>query len=235
MAHTDPLDRLPSDSRASTTTRHGRQLIAHYGSAAGELAACVRGVGIVDRSELSVLALHGPATHLTALLIALTGGTIAPCGASRIGGAWWCRAAPGELLVVCEGDVAGRIADRLRTAAGRFPGCTAHDHSDRYAPIGVVGHAASEVLAALGVYGEGREPRGASPFALRRVADLDVPWLLESDRMALALAERGDANAVWQAIVAVAQPFGLARVGREALDRYLLLERSAALTGINPS
>ena len=65
--------------------RDDRAVVAHYGSAAGELAACVSAVGLADRSDLAILQLDGPAPQLRHLSQRLAGSELAPGGAARSG------------------------------------------------------------------------------------------------------------------------------------------------------
>jgi hypothetical protein len=206
------------------TTRHGRPVAAHYGSAAGELAVCVRAVGVAERSELTVLALEGAADELTALAARLTDARLETGGCTLVGGAWWCRPTRRTLLVLGEASITTRLASRLRADARRCTGVVVRDLSDGCTPIGLVGRMASALLARLGAYGGG-DARGAIPCRRTRLGDVEVLWLLESDRAALALVARDDADAAWETIAAAGRPFGLSRVGRDALDRFALLDR----------
>ena len=65
---------------AVLSTREGRTVAVHFGSAAAELAVCVRTVGLVDRSELSTLALEAAPAQLSALMTRLVGATVSPGG-----------------------------------------------------------------------------------------------------------------------------------------------------------
>jgi glycine cleavage system aminomethyltransferase T len=190
-------------------------------------------VGLVDRSDLTTLALEAPGLQLAQLTSRLAGGEIAPGGALDAAGAWWCGAAPDTVLVVCHPDVRRRLIDRLRVHA-------AHQLSLRvlsveFAAIGLLGPQTGNVLGALGVYGTGGDPRAVAPFGRGAIAGSEVWWLLESDRSAVLLVDRARAGEVWRAIEGTGRPFGLSCVGQEAAGRYALLERSrsraAALVG----
>jgi glycine cleavage system aminomethyltransferase T len=213
-------------------THEGRSAAIHYGSAAGELAVCVSAVGLVDRSDLTTLALEAPSAQLAQLTSRLAGGEIAPGGALDAAGAWWCAAAPDTLLVVCRPDVRRRLIERLRVHA-------AHQVSLRvlsveFAALGLLGPRTPDVLRALGVYGAHGDPRAVAPFGRGSVAGAGTWWLLESDRSALMLVDRERAGEVWRAIEHAGRRFGLSCVGQEAAGRYALLERTrtrAALGG----
>jgi glycine cleavage system aminomethyltransferase T len=205
-------------------THEGHSAAIHYGSAAGELAVCVSAVGLVDRSDLTTLALEAPSAQLVQLTSRLAGGEIAPGGALHAAGAWWCAAAPDTLVVVCRPDVRRRLIERLRVHA-------AHQVSLRvlsvdFAALGLFGPRTTDVLRALGVYGANGDPRTVAPFGRGTVAGSGAWWLLESDRSALLLVERDRAGETWRAIERAGRPFGLSCIGQEAAGRYALLERT---------
>ena len=219
-----PLDVVLRQAGAVFANRAGHAAAIHYGSAAGELAVCVSAVGVVDRSDLTILALEAPPSQLGALTSRLTGGEVAPGGALDAAGAWWCGAAPGTVMVVCPPGVGRRLVDRLRVHA-------AHQVSLRvlsldFAAIGLLGPETGSVLRALGAYGSAGDPREAAPFGRGRVGEAEVWWLLESDRSALLLTDRRQAGQVWQAIESAGRPCGISCVGQEAAGRYALLERT---------
>ncbi|MGH2895610.1 MAG: hypothetical protein ACRDPM_20405 [Solirubrobacteraceae bacterium] len=206
----------------------GHAVVAHYGSAAGELAACVSAVGLADRSDLAKLALDGPPAQLRQLSQRLTGTEVAPGGAALSGGAWWCAESPARMLVICD----SRRGDRLRAVLGarvaRRSAVSLTDRSAELAALAVVGRRASALLAELGVYGESGNPRHVPPLTAHSGTGADVLWLLESDDKALALMATADAPAVWHTIERAGQRFGLCAVGQEALARYGLIRRASS-------
>jgi glycine cleavage system aminomethyltransferase T len=226
LGRTEPLDEVLRAAGAVMAMRRGTRVAVHYGSPAGELAVCARAVGLVDRSELSLLSLTAAADRLTEVVARSTGATVAAGGSAYAGGAWWCRIAPGEVLVVSAPLVAARLRDRVRTEACRAAGLGLHDVSGDYAPIGLVGRATPAVLSALGVYGPRGDPHEVAPVGWRSVAGVRVLWLLEGDRRALAFAPRAAAGVVWRTIEQSGRPFGLSCVGRDALDRFALLDQA---------
>ncbi|HZE05932.1 MAG TPA: hypothetical protein VE127_11945, partial [Solirubrobacteraceae bacterium] len=66
------LEALVRRAGGVLATRHGRPVVVSHGSAAGELAACVSAVGLADRSQLTKLAVDGPAPLMRALTRRLT-------------------------------------------------------------------------------------------------------------------------------------------------------------------
>jgi crotonobetaine/carnitine-CoA ligase len=67
-----------------TAQRGGRDVVLNYGSVAGEISACVRYVGIVDRADLRVVELSGPATAFAAVGTRLAGGALDVGGIMRV-------------------------------------------------------------------------------------------------------------------------------------------------------
>ncbi len=208
---------------AVLSTREGRTVAVHFGSAAAELAVCVRTVGLVDRSELSTLALEAPPAQLSALLTRLVGATVSPGGLIAGGSAWWCGETPDRMLVVCDPRVGRRLAGTLHTVASRH--VAVRDLSDQVATLALLGRNTSKVLAVLGAYGQSGDPRHAKPFGRGAVEDIPVAWLLPSDHHALALVPRDRTGEAWLALERAGRPFGISCVGHEAASRYALMER----------
>jgi glycine cleavage system aminomethyltransferase T len=219
------LDAVVSRAGAIRCDHDGRPVALHYGSAAGELAACVSRVGLGDRSELGKLALEGPRETLGQVISHLTGMALAPGGALCTGTAWWCAPAPERVLVLTEPGDGDRLQSRIRRLGARHPDLRIRDLSHAWSAIAIVGRQAGDVLARLGVYGATGDPRSVVPASSLRVADAEVTWLLQSDHRALALMGHRDAPAVWHALHAVGRPFGICAVGQQAIARYTLLAR----------
>jgi glycine cleavage system aminomethyltransferase T len=203
--------------------RDNRAVVAHYGSAAGELAACVSAVGLADRSDLAIVQLDGPATQLRHLSERLADTELAPGGAAHSGGAWWCAVSPERMLVLGDARSGDRLHAVLRARVARRSAVTLADRSDELAALAVVGRRASALLAELGVYGESGDPRHVPPLTVHTGAGAEVLWLLESDDRALALMAAADAPAVWHAMQRAGRSYGLCAVGQEALTRYALI------------
>lgn len=205
----------------------GRPIAAHFGSAAAELAVCVRAVGLVDRSDLSTLALAAPPAQLAALTSRLAGATVSPGGLVSSGPAWWCGEAPDRVTVVSDSRTAGRLVAALRAEAARH--LAVCDRSGEMTAIELLGPATARVLAALGVYGASGDPRRAKPFEAGSVAGIPAWWLLHSDRHAVALVAPEWAGEAWLALERAGRPFGISCVGHEAARRYAVMERLRAL------
>lgn len=221
----DRLEAILHHAGAVFGHRAGRRIAVSYGSPAGELAVCVRAVGLVDRSELAKFILEAPPAQLSHLAMRMTGQTVAVGGALPADGAWWCRTTPERFVVLCSPLMADRFLARL---PAHHVSLRTDDVSETHAALAVVGRAKPKVLAALGVYGESGDARRISPITTCRVGGVEVMWLLESDRTALAVVPRSDAADVWRAIEEAGKSFGLSYVGHEAASRYTLLERTAS-------
>jgi len=222
------LDPVLRQAGGVLVVHDGRAVVANYGSAAGELAACVSAVGLADRSDLAILELAGPEAQLQQLAQRLAGSEVAPGGAVPSGGAWWCSASPERMLVLCPARHADRLHAVLRARAARRSAVTLTDRSADLAALAVVGRRSSTLLAELGVYGESGNPRDVPPLTAHTGAGAEVLWLLESDDKALAVMAAADAPAVWHAIERAGRRFGLCAVGQDALARYGLIRRSSS-------
>jgi glycine cleavage system aminomethyltransferase T len=222
----DSLQRVLRRAGAVFSTLAGRPVAINYGSAAGELAVLVSGVGLVDRSELSKLIIDAPPAQLDRLTGRLLDAVVAPGGALRAGGTWWCRATHNRIVALSEPESGRRLGDQLRAQSPRHAGLVVRDRSADVAAIELLGRNAHKVLRALGAYGESGDPRGVSPFRAGTVEGIDVLWLLQSDRRALALTDQEHAAEAWRNIEHAGHELGISCVGVDAADRYALLERA---------
>ncbi len=204
--------------------RQGRPVVVDYGSAAGELAACVSAVGLACCSELTKLVVRAPPPRARELLHRLMGGAIAPGGVRLQRGIWWAATSPDRAIVVCEPCLGDTVREQLVATGARQAGIRVQDRSTDWAAIAVVGRRLDAVLADLGVYGESRDPRRVSPLTACAVAGVGVLWLLQSGRRAVALIPEASAATVWRAIEHAGRRSGICAVGKDALTRYALLQ-----------
>lgn len=216
------LESLLEQAGGVLVPRHGRAVVANFGSAAGELAACVSAVGLADCSELTKLVLHGPSQQLSQLTTRLTGAEVAPGGAVLAGGAWWCAESSERMIVLCHPRLGDRLRSELAVQVTRRAAVVLEDRSADWAALAVVGRRTRPLLAELGVYGETGDPRRVPPLTAHAMTGADVLWLLESDHKALALVPRSSAASVWRTIDHAGERFGICAVGQEAVARYAL-------------
>jgi glycine cleavage system aminomethyltransferase T len=215
-----PLDTITGRAGAIVKSRIG--VPAHYGSPAGELAVCVRGAGLVDRSDLTKLDITGSRDALDAVVRRLTEYELMPGGFASTNAAYWCSVAPDRVIVLAEpSELLPR--ETIRGIGGADIEVT--DRSADWSAIGLLGRATLSVLAVLGMVAE---PRRARPFGHAVVAGVPARLLLRSDRHATVLVEAPGAAQVWRAVEAAGRPFGLSYVGVDAERRFALLERMTA-------
>ena len=75
MVRTSPLEAILRGSGATMLYEAGVTFANDFGSVAGEVAVCLRAVGIADRSDLVKLDISGPAEDVAAVV----GSWPAPC------------------------------------------------------------------------------------------------------------------------------------------------------------
>jgi glycine cleavage system aminomethyltransferase T len=218
-----PLETVLRRAGAVLSVRDGHPVAVNFGSSAAELAVCVRTVGLVDRSDLRVLALEAPPAQLSALMTRVAGAIVSPGGLVSGAGAWWCGETNDRVVVVCDQRTAARLAGALRTVAARH--VSVSERSEELTAIGLLGRNTGQVLSALGVYGGSGDPREAKPFSRGTIDGIPSWWLLQSDCRALALLAPEQAGRAWLAIERAGRAHGLSCVGQEAAARYTLMER----------
>jgi glycine cleavage system aminomethyltransferase T len=222
-----PLETIVRRAGGVLSASSGSGVAAHYGSSAGELAVCLRAVGIADRSDLGKLVVTGRPEAVADLVRRVAGVALLPAGVGTSAGAWWCAAGPDRVLVLCEATRRARLFGVLRTTARPLGDVRVEDVTAALSVIAVLGRRASGVLSALGALGLHDDPRSAPPFARVRIAGEDVSVLLQSDRRALLVMARGSADRTWHAIEHAGRPYGISCVGLEAVERFWLVDRSA--------
>jgi glycine cleavage system aminomethyltransferase T len=222
--HEDAFASILRRAGAVFATPEGRLTVVDFGSAAGELAVCLTAVGLVDRSELTKLVVEGPAGRISALLMRLADTDLAVGGVARRSAIWWCRDDEERVIAICEATRGRRLWEELRRQARRYGSIALSDRSRPWTAIELIGRATPEMLAALGVYERDGDSRHVAPFSRARVGPVDVTWLLESPRRALALLPRAQAATAWRALEEAGRPFAISCVGQQAASRYSLLD-----------
>lgn len=215
-------------ARRAGAVMNGAHVPTHYGSPAGELAVCLRAVGLGDRSDLGKLMLEGTPSAVAAVVRRMTGVSLAPQGVYFSGRTRWCATSPHQVVVLCEASTRAHLLAMLRSQAHTLPGVHVSDRTDDHAALAIVGPGAMRVLAVLGVLGETRDPRTVAPFTRACIAGAEVHVLLESDRQALLLTDGEDAARVWRAVAEEGRQFGLSLVGTDALQRFSILSRTGS-------
>jgi glycine cleavage system aminomethyltransferase T len=196
--------------------REGHAVAANFGSAATELAVCVKRVGLAVRSDLDALEIVGSEPWLTHFLgDALGAAPPAPGAAVRAAGSWCCRVAPDRAIVIGPWSAAARWAGIVRHAivTGAAVDCT--DRSDSATALTLVGPRAAQLLADAGL-----EP-GLPVGGVRESWFAAVPALLlrETGERFLLVLDSDSAVDAWQELFDVGRTLGLSMVGAEALER----------------
>ena len=203
--------------------RDGHTVVTHYGSVPGEIAACMKAVGLADHSDFGVLELRGDQALLDRALIARFGDPPLAIGsARRLRDVWYLRLDARHTLLVgphtalASGPPIGRGRDRSDLPH--------RDIGASFAIVGIVGPRAGRLLAkadlpaSLAIGGIGTDPRDATVVAVLR----------ESQRRYLVLVRAEAADALWTRLLAAGEPLGAAFVGYDALS---LLNASSAAAG----
>ena len=192
--------------------RDGHTVAASYGSVPGEIAVCMKSVGLADRSDLGALELKPDARCSIARLIARLGDPpVAPGGARRLRKVWYLRLDARRTLLVgshrtlASGPMLGKGHDRAT--------CRCKDVGASVAMVSVIGPRAGRLMAAAGLPDDlaigaiGRDPGDPSVLAILR----------ESQRRMLLLVQAPAIDEMWSRLLAAGEPLGAAFVGYDAL------------------
>jgi glycine cleavage system aminomethyltransferase T len=192
--------------------RDGHTVATSYGSVPGEIAVCMKSVGLADRSDFGTLELRGDQDLLDRALIARLGDpAVAPGAARRQRSVWYLRLDRRRALLV--GPHAA-LASSPPIGTGRDRADLPHkDIGYTVALISVIGPRAARLLDAADLPGElaigavGRDPGDAGVVGILR----------ESQRRFLIIVRASAADALWTRLLAAGEPLGAAFVGLDAL------------------
>ena len=220
-SHVDTPSRQTLDSPVPATClaagarlgeRDGRTVATHYGSVPGEIAVCMKSVGLADRSDFGVLDLRAATSLLDRALAARLGDPpVQPGAARRLRGVWYLRLDSRRTLLLgthadlASGPMIGKSAER--------GDLTVKDLSADSAIISVIGPRAGRLMAAAGLPDDlaigavGRDSGDPSVLAILR----------ESQRRILVVVKRPQVDALWSRLLGAGEPLGAAFVGSEAL------------------
>jgi glycine cleavage system aminomethyltransferase T len=192
--------------------RDGHTVAASYGSVPGEIAVCMKSVGLADRSDLGALELKAERSLLDRALIARLGDpAVAQGAARRLREVWYLRLDARRTLLVgshhalASGPPIGKGHDRAELAC--------RDVHATIAIVSVIGPRAGRLMTAAGLPDDlaigaiGRDPGDASVLAILR----------ESQRRLLVLVRAEAVDAIWSRLLAAGEPLGAAFVGCDAL------------------
>ena len=202
--------------------RDGHTIAANYGSVPGEIAVCMKSVGLADRSDFAALELRGEQPRLDHALIARLGDpALAPGTGRRMRGVWYMRTDQRHALLVgphaafAAGPPIGTGRDRSEL--------THKDIGAHVAILSLIGPRAARLLTAAGLPG----PLMIGAVTHDRDAGV-VAILRESQRRFLVLVRATGADALWTRLLTAGEPLGAAFVGYDALT---LLNASPAAAG----
>jgi glycine cleavage system aminomethyltransferase T len=218
-----PLEEHALHAGATTTDRGGIRVAAHYGSSAGELAACLRAVGLGDRGDLQIFALNGPPAVVQDVIEGAAGLTLAVGGVVRFRGARWCGAGIGRVLVIVDPCLSEQPLDAISLRVRLRANVTVTDVSDEWTAIAAVGARCEQLLARIGLGTSESESR--PPFARVTIAGAQAFLLRDSLCQALILARPRAAPEIWRELELDGHDLDLSIVGIEALERFALHER----------
>ncbi|HTX11787.1 MAG TPA: hypothetical protein VME22_24410 [Solirubrobacteraceae bacterium] len=219
----DALQAILTSRGAVMTKRGGMSVPAHFGSAAGELSACVRGVGIANRCDLGKLVVAGAERSIRALARHHVSVELAPGGVAATREGWWCADRADRLLVLVAAEARARLhATLMQDVRGRD--MTVFDASQKLASLAIAGRGMHHLLALLRIVPPMGNLRSVAPYSAVDLGGLRVNLLLESDHRALLITDVAHADEVWQAAETVGRPLGLSLVGIDALERFAVFE-----------
>jgi glycine cleavage system aminomethyltransferase T len=196
---------------AALHERDGHTVVAHYGSVPGEIAVCMKSVGLADHSDYGVLELRSDREPLDRALIARFGDPPLGIGsARRQHSVWYIRMDAHHTLLL--GPHAA-VTSEAATEYGRDRSLPYRDIRASLAIVGIVGPRATRLLAAAGL--PDKLPVGA-------IGTVDgdrsiVAILRESQRRYLAILRADAADDFWVRLLTAGEPLGAAFVGYDAL------------------
>ena len=195
--------------------RDGHPVAANFGSAATELAVCVKRVGLAVRSDLDTLELAGPEPWLAHFLAAVLDGRVPEAGeAIRTAGTWCCRVGPDRAVIVGPWSATARWTRFVREAVAHGAPLGATDRCEDARALTLVGPRAERMLDDAGL------PRlAAGGVAECWFAGAPVLLLRESAQRFLLVVDAEQAVDAWQGLFEAGRTLGLSMVGAEALDR----------------
>jgi glycine cleavage system aminomethyltransferase T len=196
--------------------RDGHPVAGNFGSAATELAVCVKRVGLAVRSDLDVLEVTGAEPWLSHFLADALGGRPCPPGrACRVAGTWCSRMAADRALVIGSWSAAARWAHLARRAIVSGAAIELADRARRDTALTLVGPRAVRLLTDAGL------PADMEPGRVRETLLAGAPAVLlrETEQRWLLVTDAERAGDAWRALFMAGRALGLSLVGTEALER----------------
>jgi glycine cleavage system aminomethyltransferase T len=214
-------DRLQA-AGAVMVLRDGHPVAGNFGSAATELAVCVKRVGLAVRSDLDVLEVTGAEPWLSHFLADALGGRPCPPGrACRVAGTWCCRLSADRALVVGSWSAAARWALLGRRAIVTGTAVEVAGRARTDGALTLVGPRAARLLTDAGLSAD------MAPGGVRETLLAGAPAVLlrETDERWLLIMDSERAGDAWRALLQAGRSLGLSLVGTEALERLAAAPR----------
>ncbi|HEY8000942.1 MAG: hypothetical protein ACHQJ5_08105 [Vicinamibacteria bacterium] len=214
-----PIEWAHRDAGARLEIRAGWRVVAAYGTARAEAAACSSSVGVADLSFLGKLELQGKPASVAAIVAELAeGAALAPGQATLSEGVWWCPISARRVLAVTPPEATASVRDAVEAAAARAPEyVSVTELTTALCSNAVVGPLAREALArttALDLRPRRFPEAGFAPVSVARTPGMILRQ--RGDRF-LHLFGAGYADYMWTVFVDAATQLGGRAVGTEAL------------------
>ena len=206
------------DAGARLEERAGWQVVADYGEADREQAACRNAVGIADLSVLGKIELQADRDTTASIVSSLAGGATLELGlATPNDGVWWCPMTAGRVMAVTPPERTAAVRQALEDEAGRARFASVTELTSAWGSNAIVGPLAREAFAratALDMRPESFPENGFAPVSVARTPGL---VLREGGDRYLHLFGAGYAQYNWTVFVDAAQSLGGRAVGMTAL------------------
>lgn len=223
-----PIEWAHRDAGAEFNERVGWRVVAGYGAAGKEAAACRTAVGVADRSCLGKLELQGNPATVASIVATLADGAALELGQAVLDdGVWWCPLTTTRVLAVTPPEATARVRAALEAAGAAGPFASVIELTSAFGSNAVVGPLARETFArvtALDLRPDRFPPGAFAPVSVARTPGM---LLREGGDRFLHLFGAGYAHYTWTVFVDAAKHLGGRAVGDDAL-RAVIGERVAA-------
>ncbi len=193
--------------------RDGHTIIANYGSVPGEIAVCMKSVGLIDRSDFGAFDIRAETRRLERTLTERLGDPpIAPGSARRLRDVWYMRLDRRRALLV--GPHAVLASGTPMADGAEREDWSAREITDDVSIITLIGPRAARLMGVAGLPAEltigavGRHPDDPSVIAILR----------ESQRRILIVVRAPGADVLWERLLTAGESLEAAFVGCDALS-----------------
>jgi hypothetical protein len=143
-----PIDSTLRDHGANLVERAGWHVVADYGHAGTELAACRESVGVADLSFIGKLEVQAEPAVAASIVSEVTGGgALEPGHAILHEEVWWCPITMGRVLALTPPERTAGVRDRLEGAASAAQFASVVEMTAAYGSNAVIGPLARETFA----------------------------------------------------------------------------------------